>query len=303
MSRLDVTALYWTEEYAVAAAILDRLIEHGRRTRHRLLAGWIDTRAAIDFRLGRWGAAEAPVPPRLAVWRPLARADDQVASCLVDVGPVYAARGRTPRRAGGGSTEASALEGHDEGLQFGWAHSAAGLLELGLGRVDEVIRDARAARPARASARLRTTSRSPLATCDLIEAYARAGRSADQERLCESFERRAANSGRSWAAAALYRCRGLLAPDGGPSMRSSPERCAAPTVGRRRRSSSREPSSATGSACAGPGGGGTRARSCARRSARSSNSARCPGQSARAASWPQRGGKGAEGGRRPGGAD
>jgi DNA-binding CsgD family transcriptional regulator len=51
-----------------------------------------------------------------------------------------------------------------------------------------------------------------LATPDLVEAYVRSGRRDDALRLCEVFEPRALASGRSWAVAALYRCRGLLAP-------------------------------------------------------------------------------------------
>ena len=207
--RLDVTALYWTEEYAVAAVVLDRLIEHGRRTRHRLLAGWLDTRAAIDFRLGRWNVAES----RAAEARRLASSlgqTMQVASCLTTSARVAAARGDADqcRRL---LRKAAALAGPDEGLQFGWVQSAAGLLELGLGRVEEAIE---ALEPLVRSdvGQVANDQAVALATCDLIEAYVRAGRSADAQRLCEGFERRAAGSGRAWAVAALHRCRGLLAP-------------------------------------------------------------------------------------------
>ena len=152
-------ALYWTEEYAVAAAVLDRLIEHGRRTRHRLLAGWIDTRAAIDFRLGRWSASErrAVEARRLAV---ALGQTMQAASCLATAARVAAARGEAGecrRRL----DEAAALAGPDEGLQFGWARSAAGLLELGLGQVDEAIETLEPL--VRSSVgQSRTTSQSPL---------------------------------------------------------------------------------------------------------------------------------------------
>ena len=211
MFRLDVTALYWTEEYALAATVLDRLIEHGRRTRHRLLAGWIDTRAAIDFRLGRWNAAEA----RSAEARRLASElgqTMQLASCLTTSARIAAARGdaETCRRR---LDEAAALAGPDEGLQFGWAQSAAGLLELGLGRVDDAI-DTLEPLVHSSVGQLANDQSIALATCDLIEAYVRAGRSAAALRLCDAFEPRALGSGRSWAAAALHRCRGLLAAPG-----------------------------------------------------------------------------------------
>jgi ATP/maltotriose-dependent transcriptional regulator MalT len=207
--RLDVTALYWTEEYALAASVLDRLIEHGRRTRHRLLPGWLDTRAAIDFRLGRWSAADA----RSAEARRLALAlgqTMQVASCLTTSARIAAARGReTECRAK--LDEAAALSGGDEGLQFGWIRSAAGLLELGLGRVEETIETLEPLVEAHVG-QVATDAPIALATTDLIEAYVRSGRRDEALRLCDAFEPRAVDSGRSWAMAALHRCRGLLAP-------------------------------------------------------------------------------------------
>ena len=209
--RLDATALYWTEEYALAAAVLDRLIEHGRRARHRLLPGWLDTRAAIDFRLGGWNAADA----RSAEARRLASAlgqTMQVASCLTTSARIAAARGREADcRAK--LDEAAALAGGDEGLQMGWTRSAAGLLELGLGRADATIEALEPLVEAHVG-QVATDPSIALATTDLIEAYVRSGRREDALRLCDDFEPRALDSGRSWAVAALYRCRGLL---GAPS--------------------------------------------------------------------------------------
>ena len=193
MMRLDVMALYWTEEYAVAAAVLDRLIEHGRRTRHRLLAGWIDTRAAIDFRLGRWSASEARCC-RSTPARGGSGADDAGRLVSDDVGPGRRVREGKPRSAGGGSTRQRRSQAPDEGLQFGWARSAAGLLELGLGRVDEAIETLEPL--VRSSVGQVANDQSiALATCDLIEAYVRAGRSADAQQLCERFEPRAVSLG------------------------------------------------------------------------------------------------------------
>jgi DNA-binding CsgD family transcriptional regulator len=208
MLRLDATALFWTEEYGVAAAVLDRLIEHGRRTRHRMLAGWLDTRAAIDFHVGRWNAAAARTTEARRLADELGQTM-QVASCLATAARIAAARGDE-----GECTrlldEAAALAGADEGLQFGWARSAAGLLELGLGRVEEAI-DALEPLVRTSIGQTAADQAIALATCDLIEAYLRAGRRADAHRLCDEFETRAATSGRTWAAAALHRCRGLLA--------------------------------------------------------------------------------------------
>ena len=207
--RTDVVALYWMEEYGAAAAVLDELIEHGRRSQDPLLSGWLDTRAAIDFRLGRWSAASA----RSSEARRLAEAlgqKMQVASCLSTLARIAAVRGRTDecrRRLG----QAVAVSDPGDGILFGWTQAAAGLLELGLGRVDEAIRTLE---PLASSSIGQSTTDPSIAqgTPDLIEAYVRAGRGADARRLCDSFESRAADSGRAWAAAALHRCRGLLAP-------------------------------------------------------------------------------------------
>jgi len=207
--RTDVAALYWMEEYGAAAAVLDELIERGRRSQDPLLAGWLDTRAAIDFRLGRWSAAGA----RSSEARRLAHAlgqKSQTGSCLTTLARIAAVRGRTDecRR---GLAQAVALSDAGEDIVFGWAQAAAGLLELGLGQVDDAIA---ALEPLVSSDIGQATTDPSIAqgTPDLIEAYVRAGRSADARRLCTGFEARAADSGRTWAAAALHRCRGLLAP-------------------------------------------------------------------------------------------
>ena len=209
MFRTDVVALYWMEEYGAAAAVLDELIERGRRSHDPLLPGWLDTRAAIDFRLGRWSAASA----RSSEARRLAEAVGhkmQTASCLSDAG---ADRGRprphgrvpSPHRAGSGPLRPR--RGHP--------------LRLGAGRGRSARARSRSHRRRDSSARALVSSSIGQATTDpsiaqgtpdLIEAYVRAGRGSDARRLCDGFEARASDSGRSWAAAALHRCRGLLAP-------------------------------------------------------------------------------------------
>ena len=63
----------------------------------------------------------------------------QIASCLSTLARIAAVRGRTDecrRRI----AQAVALSDPGEGILFGWAQAAAGLLELGLGRIDDAIR-------------------------------------------------------------------------------------------------------------------------------------------------------------------
>jgi DNA-binding CsgD family transcriptional regulator len=135
-----------------------------------------------------------------------------VASCLTTSARIAAARGREPecRRL---LEHAATLGEAGEGIQFGWARSAAGLLELGLGRLEAAVETLEPLVDAHVGQAV-TDPAITLATSDLAEAYVRLGRREDALRLCEAFEPRALDSGRSWAVAALYRCRGLLAAAG-----------------------------------------------------------------------------------------
>ena len=286
MFRLDVTALYWTEEYALAATVLDRLIEHGRRTRHRLLAGWIDTRAAIDFRLGRWNAAEA----RSAEARRLASElgqTMQLASCLTTSARIAAARG-DERRAGVGSTRPPRSgAGRGTPVRVGAVSRRPARARSRPRRRRD--RRARAARALERRAASRPTSRSPWRRCDLIEALRPARRSAAALRLCDASSRAlsapaARGPPRRCTAAADCSQRRAI------STRSSPRRCPTPSADTDAVRARADRAAATASACDARGGGATRARTCAPRSARSSSSGRRPGRSARAGSWPRRGG-------------
>jgi DNA-binding CsgD family transcriptional regulator len=205
--RVAVACLFWIEEYGLADDLLAQASVVARETRHPLLAGLLDTRAAVDFRTGRWARSEARSREALRLARERGLVPQQ-ASCLTTLARVAAARGRE-RECRARAEEAMALAPAND-LVFGWALSAVGLLELGLGNVDAAVSELE--RVAASSARLmRTETAIVQSMADLVEAYVYAGRKAEAEALLGEFEERAAESGRSWAAAAAGRCRGLLA--------------------------------------------------------------------------------------------
>ena len=109
-------------------------------------------------------------------------------------------------------TRAVGLAALGVGAVAAFAGAAAGLLELGLGRSEEAIGYLdRVARRVRDHGLVEPTviQWGP----DLIEAYVRAGRRDDAEAALTSFEPEAEASGSLWAAAAVARCRGLVAAD------------------------------------------------------------------------------------------
>ncbi|HEY6653425.1 MAG TPA: AAA family ATPase [Solirubrobacterales bacterium] len=90
------------------------------------------------------------------------------------------------------------------------AYDALGRLELGLGNTPAAIRALE--RAAELLAPVEYTNY-VLWPPDLVEAYVRAGRRADAERLDERFTALAARSGTAWASASAARCHALLAAE------------------------------------------------------------------------------------------
>lgn len=199
--------LFWLERYGPAAELLEHLVR-GARDSGRIdrVARPLDTLASLDFRLGRWGRAEARSREALRVAR-LGDNTFDVGSALTTQARILAARGDEPgcRRLLEAAREASP----DDALVAAYAITAEALLELSLDRPDATI------------ALLESLAEIPLARheptvflweADLIEAYVRVGRRQDVEALLSDFERRAASTGRVWALAAAARSRGLIAP-------------------------------------------------------------------------------------------
>jgi ATP/maltotriose-dependent transcriptional regulator MalT len=197
--------LLWLEEYDTARLVLLQSVERARSGSVGALPVLLDTLAALDYRTGRWAAAEARSGEALRLARELDQ-QGQIASCLTTLARLAAARGESAvcRSL---VEEALELVAVDD-LGFAYARSATGLLELGRGDADGAIRELEPLR------RSDVVFREPMIVQwppDLVEAYVRAGRRADAARVLRQFEEQARDRRRTWTLAVIERCRGLLA--------------------------------------------------------------------------------------------
>jgi DNA-binding NarL/FixJ family response regulator len=198
-------ALVWVERYVEACALLEQVIDRARRLELLgLLPIALDTLGAIEFRTGRWRAAEGHSTEALRLARVRNGAFER-ASCLTSLARLDAARGRR-------DTSERYLEDAEQlcpesSMILGYHRTAAALLELSLGHPD------------RAAERLQGLASSEAAKfdptvfrweADFVEALLRAGRADEASCALERFERRAQSTHRAWTRAALHRCRALL---------------------------------------------------------------------------------------------
>jgi DNA-binding CsgD family transcriptional regulator len=201
----------WIEKFDRAERIFDRVIAAARdASAVSAMIYPLAARAHLDFRLGRWGAARAGAAESVE----LAQDTGQLpllAHSLAALAHTEAALGQEEdcRRP---VAEGLALVARFQGDATGTYHNAAlGLLELGLGRVQEaisVLEDTQLT-----ADRLGQQPSVVMFTPDLVEAYARSGRRDDAQALLDGFEARGRKARSRWAQAATARLRGLLAPD------------------------------------------------------------------------------------------
>ena len=104
----------------------------------------------------------------------------------------------------------SLIDEHRNELGRLYVHSARGLLELGLGRMDAAIRQLELARDLAESHGLGEPNVVHW-QADLAEAYVRAGRLDAAHETIAVLERQATRTGGRWALGTAARCRGLLA--------------------------------------------------------------------------------------------
>jgi ATP/maltotriose-dependent transcriptional regulator MalT len=196
------------EEYDHARRLLDRLVGVARSVgAPALLAPVLPLRAELAYRTGDWFAGYADAVEGVQLAR---ETNQNVAAALVHLAQIEAARGleRECRSQADEALELASSHGI-QGLVF-LTHALVGKLELGLGRVNQAVRELELA------ARIveRHGSRAPnLAqeAPDLIEAYCRAGRWAEAAKALETLQMQAEVTRCSWALAATARCRGLRA--------------------------------------------------------------------------------------------
>lgn len=208
-------ALMTVEEFALTERVLGHVLDAARAENVVGLVPYcIGAQSELDARLGRWTSAYANGLASVDLAREAAQ-QGQLSYNLARLARVEAAQGREDacRAHAGEALELAAA------LRFGstqpFAHSALGLLELGtghpaqaLGHLEETRRWADDVMGMLEPARIEWMP-------DLVEAYARCGRTDDAIGLLGELERRAGRSAASWPAAAAARCRGLLAGEGG----------------------------------------------------------------------------------------
>jgi DNA-binding CsgD family transcriptional regulator len=184
-----------------------------REARSLGILPWFALQSAdAGYRLGRWPEAEREIDEAVTNAE-LSGQLGPLSIGLVIRARIHAARGR----------EEDAREDATRGVEIGepvgygsprlWSLSCLGFLELGLGRIDEAIEELEQAQVLADIAGLEDPLIVPWAA-DLVEAYARAGRADDAERLAASLSAQAERSGAHLARALAARCRGLVARRG-----------------------------------------------------------------------------------------
>ncbi len=198
-------ALFWLEEYGAARLLLEQLVEQARATGFRtVLPGALDTMAAIDYRMGRWRAADGRSAEALRLARELDQTF-QISSCLSTLASIAAARGEEQAC----RAYVSEVLKTDEDLFFvgAWARVALGSLALSQGRTDEAI-----------AVLEQVASSNPYPDPaivpwprELVEAYVRSGRLEQARGIAEETSARLAETNRPGLRAVDAHCRGLVA--------------------------------------------------------------------------------------------
>jgi DNA-binding CsgD family transcriptional regulator len=164
------------------------------------------------YRTGDWSAAEREIAESVAI------AEESGQGGPLSIGLVIAARlhaamghERTARSEADRGMALALPVGY--GSSILWGRATLGFLELGLDRVPEAIAELEETQRLADPAGLEDPVVVPWAP-DLVEAYARAGRSEDARRICGPLTERARNSGTPLAGALAARAEGLVADRG-----------------------------------------------------------------------------------------
>jgi DNA-binding CsgD family transcriptional regulator len=202
----------WVEDWETAEAVLPRLVAETRAAGAvGALAYPLGCLADLEFRTGRWAAALAHAAEAVQVAEVTGQ---RPGFALAKLARIEAARGdEAACRAHAAALAETARTRGFESLEA-YGCSAVGALELAAGR------------PAEAAAALRRAARLAawggmeepavdLFGPDLVEALARAGDARGAAAALRAFAEQAERVGRSWPRAALARCRGLIAAEGG----------------------------------------------------------------------------------------
>jgi DNA-binding CsgD family transcriptional regulator len=212
-------------------ALCDRAREAGALA---TLGGALPVVADAAFRLGDWDTAASAAQEAIRVAGETGQ-ESWHGYALTVHARVAAARGDAEAGRAAGTTAVGIAEacGIRSGLRF--ARGALGFVELSAERVDAAIVELERVDRLVADSGLEEPTIIPWAA-DLVEAYARAGRTADARRVLDLLERQAGATGVEFARAGAARCRGMLDDDFEPAFAAAlaiAERAALPFEGAR----------------------------------------------------------------------
>jgi DNA-binding SARP family transcriptional activator/DNA-binding CsgD family transcriptional regulator len=203
---------FWLDRYDIAAELLDGLTKSAREaSAPTALVLPLCCRAELDLRVGRWSTAAARFQEAANLGEEIAESvfAAYAPECLARLA---GAAGEEARCRDHAARALRLIDKHGNELGRLYVHSALGLLELSLGRIDAAIRHLEPARD--------LAERSGLAEpnvvhwqADLIEAYVRAGDRVAARHALSALERQAKRTGGHWALGTAARCHGLLADD------------------------------------------------------------------------------------------
>jgi DNA-binding CsgD family transcriptional regulator len=204
-------AMVWLEEHDKARDTFVRVIERAReQSVPSVLPYTLIGLAELDFRTGRWARAYANAAEAVT----LARETEQpvsLAFALACLARIEAAQGRDAD-CREHATEAFDLSEAGAGSVVVYAAAALGLLELGIGHVEDAIVHLDRVRAEVEAHGLHHPTVLQWAP-DLIEALVRAGRRAEAVEALAAFDRAADASLGVWALGTAARCRCILADE------------------------------------------------------------------------------------------
>ncbi len=202
----------WLEDYQMADQLLNRIITQARSTGALgVLPQGLAMASELAYRVGRWPQARAYAEESVA----LAEETNQAGLYgLYFVARIDAVQGRTDDTQQMIKRAKAIAERHEARVMVPYFGHTLGLLALGAGDLDEAIRRLEGVRGLPSSQQFQDQSIIPWAF-DLVEAYARAGRTAEAAELLEQVAvpdpLDDADPPANWLVAMTWRCRGLLA--------------------------------------------------------------------------------------------
>ncbi len=203
---------FWLDRYDIASELLTKLTESARKaSAPSSLLVPLCCRAELDMRVGRWPIASAQFHEAADLGEEMA--DSVFAAYAPEcLARLAAAAGQEQLSRDHAARALSLIDPQHNEFGRLYVHSALGLLELGLGRMDAAMEHLASARDLAEQHGLAEPNVVHW-QADLIEAHIRAGKPDAARVALAAFEDQAEHTGGHWALGTAARCRGLLADD------------------------------------------------------------------------------------------